>query len=367
MFAKIDSRIFSSSLIRDPEQTLVFIYLNVLADADGAVDMDYESIAATTRLPVQVIISNIDKLMRPDPKSRRQNYNGARLIPLDPNRPTGWRIVNKRYYRERIREQGRKRERRGYMRELMRKRRAAVSHKEGDNNPVSPPKAANNGQMLANSLAPVSNVSQFVIPKHGAVSHLLANVSPNVNPHKDQDTDMTLSIKGKGDVSQEPEANIVQHTEAKIIFGKLSDDVFGKPLRATQWPNDLEHWLDEALPMKADDLALLDWFYRLPPGDPIFKVTLRRQSMRALIENVESEVQKVKSALRLLDIKKSPAEPEPEEKQAPEWTNERMAATRELFPGVSEDLFSKEYTLVAGDVRAQIETLVKKTGGPNGS
>ena len=57
-------------------------------------------------------------------------------------------------------------------------------------------------------------------------------------------------------------------------------------------------------------------------------------------------------------------EPEPklEEAEEPEWTNERVAATRELFPGVHEHLFERPYAHVAHDIRAQIERRVKKMG-----
>jgi hypothetical protein len=160
---------------------------------------------------------------------------------------------------------------------------------------------------------------------------------------------------------------LLQHSDAKRVLGKLSEDVFGEVLRDTQWPNDMEHWLNDALPIKASDLNLVDWLYRLPLDHPIFTVTLRKQSMRALVQGgLRFEAQKIRSALAILAVKKNsaPDEPEPEEDE-PEWTNERMVATRELFPGINESVFNKAYVMVAGDVRAQIETYVGKMKGQN--
>ena len=313
MFAKIDDRIFSSSIIQDPEQTLVFIYLNVLSDAEGAVDMDYESIAAKTRLPVEVIISNIGKLMKPDPKSRSKKCDGARLIPLDPTRPTGWRIVNKTYYRDQGRQKvSRKVYLRKYMQRYMRERRAGVKQQQSNNGAVKHP--------LDTVKHPLDTVKHPLNTptneKSLTVKHLLDSVKQSldfVKPHKDTDTDTdkdkeSLFLKaGQAPVRQEKSNIQIQHTEAKEFFGQLSKDVFGQPLYPNQWPNDMEHWLSETLPLSADDLDLIDFLYRAPLDHAIFTVTHRRQSMRALIENLPSEIQKVKSALRLLEIKKDPA------------------------------------------------------------
>jgi hypothetical protein len=115
---------------------------------------------------------------------------------------------------------------------------------------------------------------------------------------------------------------VVQHAAAKRFLAKLSEDVFGRPLYATQWPPDLEHCLDQALPMKRTDFELLYWFYRLPCDHAIFTVTRRKQSMRTLIENLSSEVQKIESALRELASLEQKEKPLCEEDG---WTPELVA------------------------------------------
>ncbi len=68
------------------------------------------------------------------------------------------------------------------------------------------------------------------------------------------------------------------------------------------WPRQLEHWLDEHLPMAGEDLEMVDWLYRLPLDHEIFKVTKRRQSFSKLIENLRSEAQKIRSARKQIGL-----------------------------------------------------------------
>ena len=99
MYAKIFRQVFDSSLADDPESMRVFIYMCVLADQDGVVDMPLTSISQTTRIPLDEIEGSIRKLMQPDPKSRCPKEGGARLVVLDPShRDWGWRIVNFKHY-----------------------------------------------------------------------------------------------------------------------------------------------------------------------------------------------------------------------------------------------------------------------------
>ena len=193
--------------------------------------------------------------------------------------------------------------------------------------------------------------------------------APKIENKNKSSLSLTRACAREGVESIQKE-DIIQHAEAKRILGQLSEEVFGKPLRATQWPNDLEHLLDAALPMERQDLELLRWFYTQPANHAIFKITMRRQSMRALIENLESEIQKVKSVVKSLPKKTAAAAEIDEEAEEYDerqgWTNERVAATRELFPRVNEDLFERPYEHVAGDIRVQIESQVKKWGGQNG-
>ena len=99
MYAKIFRQVFDSSLADNPEAMRVFIYMCVLADQDGVVDMTSRSISQTTRIPLDEIERQIRNLMQPDPTSRSPKEKGARLVLVDPhNRDWGWRIVNFKHY-----------------------------------------------------------------------------------------------------------------------------------------------------------------------------------------------------------------------------------------------------------------------------
>src|SRR5262249_27274202 len=79
-------------------------------------------------------------------------------------------------------------------------------------------------------------------------------------------------------VTEIEQCDLIQHAEAKRLFGKLCEDVFGSVRYDAQWPDDELHWLNNALPMKRGDWELIDWFYRLPADHEIFDVMLRRQA-----------------------------------------------------------------------------------------
>src|SRR5262249_42930337 len=100
----------------------------------------------------------------------------------------------------------------------------------------------------------------------------------------------------------EKEENLIQYDEAKQLFGKLSEAVFGDPLRETEWDPKMDESLNQALPIKRENWELIDWFYRLSADHEIFKVTYRRQSLKALIQNLVSELQKIYSARRTIGL-----------------------------------------------------------------
>src|SRR5205085_1142878 len=95
--------------------------------------------------------------------------------------------------------------------------------------------------------------------------------------------------------------DMVQHAEAKTRLGLLAQNVFGETL-GNFWPAQVEHWLDEALPIASGDLDLIDWFYNLPPDHEAFAITRRRQSFPKLIENLRPEVQKIRQVRSQLGL-----------------------------------------------------------------
>jgi hypothetical protein len=94
MCATIVSQIFESSIAEDYQIRHVFMDLLVLADEHGVVDMTVEAIARRTNVPMPILTAALAALVGSDPQSRSREADGARLIPLDPKRGWGWKIVN---------------------------------------------------------------------------------------------------------------------------------------------------------------------------------------------------------------------------------------------------------------------------------
>lgn len=119
---KLFQSIYDGSLAtRGPWEALVtFQQMLVLCDKTGILDMTPEAIARRTTLPLDVVQKGIEVLEKPDPDSRRSDYDGRRIIRLDENRSWGWQIVNYSHYRS-IRTAE---DRREYMRLYMRQKRA---------------------------------------------------------------------------------------------------------------------------------------------------------------------------------------------------------------------------------------------------
>lgn len=120
MFVKLFRSIFDGTLGMDSDVRHGFMDLLALANRDGEVDMTPEAIARVTSVPLERVLSVLERLSSPDPKSRNPNEDGRRIIAIDEGREWGWRIVNYHHYRG-IRDQ---RERREYHREYRRKERA---------------------------------------------------------------------------------------------------------------------------------------------------------------------------------------------------------------------------------------------------
>jgi predicted phage replisome organizer len=137
---------------------------------------------------------------------------------------------------------------------------------------------------------------------------------------KEEEKEKSLSQK-----ETENREDVVQHAEAKAFFRKLAKDVFRTTLGEI-WPDHLGYLLNELLPIRPADLRLIDWFYGLTSDHEIFTVTRRRQSMWTLLENFRSEVEKIRSARRTIDLPADvieESEPVPEiEVQPREWTQE---------------------------------------------
>lgn len=81
----------------------LWVCILALADKNGELDMTCAYIASVTGLEERQVADCMVRFCEPDPASRSQESDGARLVLVDPPRQWGWRIVNHGKYRERAR------------------------------------------------------------------------------------------------------------------------------------------------------------------------------------------------------------------------------------------------------------------------
>jgi hypothetical protein len=93
--------LYTGSLYGKWPTAAVWASLLPLIDARGQIEMTYEAISGMTGWPLDLLRVGIAELMKPDPGSRSPAEDGRRLVPLDPGRSWGWRVVNVQKYRDR--------------------------------------------------------------------------------------------------------------------------------------------------------------------------------------------------------------------------------------------------------------------------
>lgn len=103
-YTPVFDSVFEGSLCGKYPETAAWLFLLALADKNGHVDKSPNFISAVTGMPVDVLERCIREFCEPDEKSRTPDSDGRRLIPLDPDRPWGWLIVNHGKYREKARK-----------------------------------------------------------------------------------------------------------------------------------------------------------------------------------------------------------------------------------------------------------------------
>jgi len=126
MYGKLFSQMFDGTLgTKGPWEALVtFQQLVILADKNGFVDMTAEALSRRTTVPLSIIEVGLATLTQPDPDSRSPEEEGRRIVPIDPSRSWGWRVVNYEHYRKIRTEE----ERREYHKNYSRQRRAKAKH-----------------------------------------------------------------------------------------------------------------------------------------------------------------------------------------------------------------------------------------------
>lgn len=129
-FAKLFSSITESTVWREDDHTrILWITMLAMANKNGYVFASVPGLADRARIPLKSCISGLDKFHQPDEWSRTKEFEGRRIRTVD----GGWQLLNYQKHRA-IRDEE---ERREYMRDLMRARRAkpvsdvsSVSHGE---------------------------------------------------------------------------------------------------------------------------------------------------------------------------------------------------------------------------------------------
>lgn len=106
-YTPVFDSVFTGTLSGKYPDTAAWLFLLALADKHGVVDMTPAYISLVTGMPESSLVECITRFMEPDPYSRTIDEEGRRLVPIDPARPWGWKIVNHRKYREKARLQAR--------------------------------------------------------------------------------------------------------------------------------------------------------------------------------------------------------------------------------------------------------------------
>lgn len=102
-YTPVFDSVFKGSLYGKWPDTAAWICILALADWQGHVDIMPEAIAGMTGMPLADLLGCIERFCAPDPRSRSQAEEGRKLVPLDPARDWGWRVVNIQTYREKAR------------------------------------------------------------------------------------------------------------------------------------------------------------------------------------------------------------------------------------------------------------------------
>jgi hypothetical protein len=253
---------FDSSIAEDPLRRAVFNDMCCLANWEGEVDMTYAALSATTRWPIETIVQKVGELLKTDPESRSRREEGARLVPLDPNRAWGWRIVNYAHYRD-LRGNEQSKERRIYKRQWMQQFRARQRvdtnvDKRGqrvDTRGQRVEKVDKRGQHVDNTnhnSTPNDNLQMSTVDTRG---------QPWTGGHHidiDKDNTTPLPSPQRGDNRPPSSGLLVQDFDEakKLICEKiLNGKNPGRP-----WSYDAEQALARQLPIPLMEIERVAWF-----------------------------------------------------------------------------------------------------------
>lgn len=103
-YTPVFDTVFDGTLCGQWPTLPVWLTILPLADWRGHIDMTLQAIAVRTGWPLDLLRQGIAELCKPDPYSRSKAEEGRRLIPIDPARNWGWRVVNIEVYRRKCRD-----------------------------------------------------------------------------------------------------------------------------------------------------------------------------------------------------------------------------------------------------------------------
>lgn len=81
-----------------------WVLLLAQTDKNGVIDKHPQYLSRVTGIPLEELMTYIERFEAPDPHSRTAEHEGRRLARLDPNRPWGWKVLNHGLYREKARK-----------------------------------------------------------------------------------------------------------------------------------------------------------------------------------------------------------------------------------------------------------------------
>jgi len=173
MYGKIFESIYDGTIAVNWKALVTFQQLIVLCESDGTIDMTPPAISRRTNIPLDIIEEGLDYLQKPDPYSRSKAEEGRRIVPLDPERIWGWRIVNHKYYRDLASKED-KRE----------KDRVRIAEKRSKINDVA--SCRTESQMSPIHIQDTNTISKgtFVPPKLQEVKDYIAEKKLDIDPER---------------------------------------------------------------------------------------------------------------------------------------------------------------------------------------
>ena len=263
MYAKLFSRIAQSSLMEEKVSTrYVFMMLLALSDRHGDVIGTDIAIARMMNISKDDFIESIQPLLSPDLDSNSPDEEGRRIIPSENGR--GYKLVNYQAYRD-MKSDDEKRE---YMKEYMRKRRANAEDK-----------------LLSVKL--VKECKENVTDVK-SVTHTEAEAEAEA------DNNIPLTPKGellrKSRSKKSKNQTVDYNTETMKRIGSW----FGRK-ETTLWTIEEKELLDMIQNdcIGEDQLDGMEYFYTL--DEQPFNPTYRRTTLKTLLNNWMGELEKARS------------------------------------------------------------------------